>query len=659
MANKKVSELTPYNSVLSGDYIVVDRPAGTGNVQLSAFSSFLFNLPLTASTVANNSITTTKLVNTSVTLDKLNSNVINLNKGLEKEASGIGVKLAAGSGLEFNGSGELKLSPPAATSTVVVVRPSDTGATDVWVNRSAVGGELKPYFKSLISACNWARTNLNGTVTIFVDEDTIEGSVPDNNYGVDETNCLVRYITQTKIDSIFPSKGFKAGLYVWSKDTTKAIGGQIWWSNGISNSTKNSITYIRARYNRGAGVYSDDRYFTEAPRNINYNVYISCDKSLVAPADSASAVSSNFGTDSTKWTNPTGVNNTNLSWFYVRSSVLMENSKMDIRNLNFVHRFNGPDITTIWAETGSMIWFYNVTVSLLGLGHYNYPVLWAVDASEVRLHGMATLASPEPGSTRRYPGYCLAIVGNKPTISTKETATKINTFFTAENQGWIRQMDWTPNKPNDSAIQCSVILDGNFIPNGNSFMNLLYGGRYEGFPVFIQKDVIILPDRFGWDSSTILSWNSTTGNLVPFYHNKSCEVKIYNWHNPLRKFTFNGATDDTNRAAYGFPMFHPTGGDFAHGVGEFKNISNVNANPVDRYTIKNTVNDFEFVTTNYNIGNSLSAKDPGVDNTNPLDYPFPNLAYMPYTKLPAISTFYTFTENGNTYELNYGAGVRN
>lgn len=44
MANKKVSELTSYSSVLSTDYIVVDRPSGTGASQLSAVANYVLNL---------------------------------------------------------------------------------------------------------------------------------------------------------------------------------------------------------------------------------------------------------------------------------------------------------------------------------------------------------------------------------------------------------------------------------------------------------------------------------------------------------------------------------------------------------------------------------------------------------------------------------------
>jgi hypothetical protein len=43
MANKKVSELITSSSVLSTDYIVIDRPAGTQSAQLSAVANYVLN----------------------------------------------------------------------------------------------------------------------------------------------------------------------------------------------------------------------------------------------------------------------------------------------------------------------------------------------------------------------------------------------------------------------------------------------------------------------------------------------------------------------------------------------------------------------------------------------------------------------------------------
>lgn len=54
MANKKVLELSTYTSVLSTDYIVIDRPEGTGNAQLSSIAGYVLGLPVPASSIKVN-----------------------------------------------------------------------------------------------------------------------------------------------------------------------------------------------------------------------------------------------------------------------------------------------------------------------------------------------------------------------------------------------------------------------------------------------------------------------------------------------------------------------------------------------------------------------------------------------------------------------------
>jgi hypothetical protein len=613
----------------------------------SITTSKILDSAITTEKIANNSITTSKIANGSITLEKLNDNVVDVNKGLEKTGSGISVKIASGGGIQFNASGELKLIPPAESSTVVVVRPSADGATDAFVGRNAQNGELKPYFKTLIVAANWARQNLTGNVTIFVDEDTIEGSGGQaNSWGLADYNSIAVYITQAKIDTItcLKGKGFKEGIYVWAKDTSKPLFGQLYWNNGLSNSTKASTTYIRPRYFRGGGIWSDDRRFTEAPRAINYNVYISNNKSLIAPANSDTANDTHFGSDSNVWSNFTGVENVNVKNFYLRSAMLMEGSKMELRNLNFIQRFNGPDVTSLWIANSSQVWVYNVTVSSLGSANYNYPLVWCGDGSELRIHGTVTLASDEP-STRRYPGYGLAIVGNKPSSINKNLATKAHSIIRSENGGWIRQWDWDPNQRNQSLLTASIILDGDFVINSGIFMEVYWAAKYEGGPVYIQNNLNILADRFNFDSSGFINWYSTNGNLIPFNHNKNCDIRIYHDRSPLRKWTFSDSSiDDTGTVPYGFPSKF-NGVDANWGVGTFRNSTGgiaSSTSPATTYTLRTTITDVDNFTTAYHFGNLT----------------YPNYPYIESTNLPSLSGFYAFTENGNAKRLNYGASVR-
>jgi hypothetical protein len=80
MANKKVLELTSYSSVLSTDYIVIDRPAGTANTQLSAVAAYVLSLPLTASILADNSVTNVKMTDNSISTDEISARSVTTGK---------------------------------------------------------------------------------------------------------------------------------------------------------------------------------------------------------------------------------------------------------------------------------------------------------------------------------------------------------------------------------------------------------------------------------------------------------------------------------------------------------------------------------------------------------------------------------------------------
>jgi hypothetical protein len=122
MANKKVLELTSYSSVLSTDYIVIDRPAGTANTQLSAVAAYILSLPLTATTLADdsvtnvkmadNSVSTSELVNSCITPAKLSASIVNPYGGLKVDSvSGLSV--------------ETKIHPDITTSSTLGLSASN------------------------------------------------------------------------------------------------------------------------------------------------------------------------------------------------------------------------------------------------------------------------------------------------------------------------------------------------------------------------------------------------------------------------------------------------------------------------------------------------------------------------------------------------------
>ena len=135
MANKKVSDLPTITSVLSTDYIVIDRMGigpltGTKSTSLSSIADYILSLPITATAIKNtsvsdiipnatittekiidnsitsekiinnsittekiidNSITSEKITNNSITVSKLGSDIINLSGGLELTSNGVGL----------------------------------------------------------------------------------------------------------------------------------------------------------------------------------------------------------------------------------------------------------------------------------------------------------------------------------------------------------------------------------------------------------------------------------------------------------------------------------------------------------------------------------------------------------------------------------------
>ena len=102
MANKKVLELTSYSSVLSTDYIVIDRPAGTGSSQLSAVAGYVLSLPITASAIKDYI----------VTASKLSASIVNPYGGLKVDSvSGLSV--------------ETKIHPDITTSSILGLSASN------------------------------------------------------------------------------------------------------------------------------------------------------------------------------------------------------------------------------------------------------------------------------------------------------------------------------------------------------------------------------------------------------------------------------------------------------------------------------------------------------------------------------------------------------
>jgi hypothetical protein len=130
MANKKVLELSSYSSVLSTDYIVIDRTAGTGNAQLSAVAGYVLSLPMTASAIKDYI----------VTAPKLSASIVNPYGGLKVDPiSGLSVEtkihpdITASSTLGLSAANRI-VGINSANSVIITVPAESTTNYDIGTN---------------------------------------------------------------------------------------------------------------------------------------------------------------------------------------------------------------------------------------------------------------------------------------------------------------------------------------------------------------------------------------------------------------------------------------------------------------------------------------------------------------------------------------------
>lgn len=661
MANKYVTDLPLINSLNSGDYIHVDQNNTSCSTKLSSVLAYvnaeiqsnptslvinnnsitnnaitsekITNNAITSEKITNNAITSEKITNNAITVDKLNPNVVNSSKGIMLD-NGIAVKLDAGGGLMFNNSGELKIAPAAATSSVVVIRPSDAGtpqyagATDDYHTvRTAVNGELRPCFKTVTGAARWIRGNIVGNCTVFLDEDTNEGeAIHAGLIGSNEDKIKVVYYDQAQVNTIFGNNsGMKAGLYVWPILAGQKMEGGIWYSDQLGNENITNYMYLRSRYLRGSN-YSDARYFDEPPKAINYNVYFTNNINLNW---NASNDDDKWGTSATRvsnWSNRINQNSTTTHGFlYIRNAgLIIVRSRMYIRDINFVCRHNCNDITTSDMQN-CRIEMGGVTLSLLGTGFYNYGVFRSVFTADILVGNLGNLYSSQT-NTPIYPSYGLAIVGNKYTAgSNLSAATMIGHFISLERGPKVRFVDYDPFTPNQSKIRSSIILDGDFVFQYNNTISLYGGSSLEMYsPACIVNNVNIRNQRVDDSQPNRIS---TTANwsLYPITFSKGDTLNVY--FQPIRKWTLDGSITEVDR--YDQPPILSYKGAQESGLGTFT------GSPTTTWNYTTT-------TDQYKASNIEGG----------------NISYRTVTTMPQVSTFFRFTENGSVSSVNYGAGVR-
>lgn len=679
MANKYITDLPLIDTLSAGDYIHVDHNNVSNSTQLSAvlkyISSEIKNNPssltitennitnssitsdkivnssitnekitnnaITSEKISNNAITSEKITNNAITVDKLNSNVVNTAKGIKLD-NGISVNLDETGGLMFNASGQVKIAPVAGTSNIVVVRPSDINATDSAPQaRSNINGELRPCFRTLTVAAWWAQNNINGNYSIYVDEDTTEGEganylePSDNtnrpaNWGIinwtwNTANLTIQYTDQTTVDNIFGiGSGLKAGLYCWPRIKNQKMEGGLNFGWQLGNASKSSTVSIRSRFKRGTAPnfwWDTERYFDEAPNSVNYNVYFTNDISLDW---SSSNTNSKWGLSvnrKSNWTKRLNYTDTNIGFCYIRNAGLsVFDSKASIGNINLVNRNNCNDSAPSDIQN-SNLYLYNLTLSYLGTGFYNYGLVRALKNADIHVCGIALKSKQD--NNYKYPGYGIAIIGNQYVAgSNLSAATLTNSFVDLNNNAYFRPVEYNAFAPNYSRINNSIIFDGDFCFNNNVFIAINSGSTIETQPNYIVNNVNIRNQRI---DDLLPSRISTQTNvpLFPINFGKGVLISLYNGE--IRKWTIDGTSTESGKLTSSPILMYKGSYESSEGT--------ITGN----YWVYNTTTDA------YKASNIYGG----------------DIAYRPLSAMPQLSTFYRFTENGSVSSLNYGVNVRN
>jgi hypothetical protein len=654
--NNLITNISISSNSLTNNSITTDKISNSSIstdkiIDSSITTEKISNNSITSEKIINNSITSEKISSNSITLNKLNPNVVNVNKGLNlNSTTGIEVKLDSNGGLMFNTNGEIKLAPVGATSSLVVVRPSEPGSTDNYnVTRTTVNGELRPCFRTLTVASAWARNNITGNYTILIDEDTIEGEnchyvEPSDGTNrpsgvVDWTwsyaNFTVQYHDQTTVDRIFGTgSGMKAGVYCWPRIKGSKMEGGISFAGGVGNNSQSSTAYITARYPRGTGEgrwWDGNRYFDEEPRAVNYNIYITNDINL----DWSSAVDDlKWGLAAgrvSNWTRRNLTSDGSHGFCYIRNAgITLWNSRVEIRNINFVNRNNCNDQAITDVQKNSFLYLGNVTLTMLGEGFWNYSAIRVIDGADLYICGERLKSRVT--NELSYPGYGLALVGNTYTPgSPLPKSTMLNNAFYIANNAKIRLVEYNGFQPNISKIQGCVLMDGDFCLQASSTILLETGGIFDSLgPYFLVKNLNLRGQRYDDSQSDRISKYSNTYPTFPMVIGKACVFGANNadW-TYLRKWTLDGSTTSTDmRTDHPIPSLTAR-----NPAGEFWGSGQLTCDGTRYYWIEST---HQFI-------------------TGTLDS---NLYYSPISNLPRIDTYYTFSEGGNTYALKYGTNAR-
>jgi hypothetical protein len=466
--------------------------------------------------------------------------------------------------LYYNDKNQLSIEPNQ--NCFFAVRPSDGYSTDnvdtprtvngysenTWLEINEDANVLKPYFKNLQPVFDYIYKNgiVGKDVTIYIDEDIIEGEDKENYYTVDKSGDYAGCSITGNLTAIHYSTEW-LGLNHPSLTAAGMLGGDFIWAADNSIDATGVFSYldlpplefnninICGRFEIGSKINSNNtlyysstgRSFTENPRKISFRTYV-CTNPTLSAGEFKKTGTAQLST-----------------WNHVRTKSTVQGRQVEfshdtnltLNNLCFEFITNSDDSTALVFYNGKTT-VSNLTVSLLGNGVYSYGSLY-LNSPNVKFQVCGTeLIDPTMlsvptwntwntnGNTfknpRYFPGYGMAIVGNpsvsNPTIVNFGTSTSYTGFINVNNGALFDNTDYNVARISGrySYLNSSIILDGKF--NASSLYKIGDHGRIQGCEYLFKTNGFALsskhikPNNQTVQESYILSINDIVGKPINF-----------------------------------------------------------------------------------------------------------------------------------------------
>jgi hypothetical protein len=579
----------------------------------------------------------------------------------------------------YNEKNQLSINPNR--NYVFVVRPSDDYSTDnINIPRTIDGdwwsdyGQIhedknvsKPYFKNLQPVFDYVYKNgIEGNnLTIYVDEDIIEGEIKPNYFTDDISglysgctvfgNLTAAFYTTEYLGTNYPyltAAGIKGGDFLWGYDNNADIAGVFSYID-VPPLRFKSID-IHGRWDIGPLTRTDGtsyytlsgRRFTDSPRKISFRSYVCANPRL--PFNTFTDKVSTWTTPKTK----TSIQGRQVSFKH--------DTKMSLNNLCFEFETNSIDSTGLVFYNGQTR-LSNITVALLGKGIYSYGAL-NLNSVDTYVHICGNqLGDPSRftssswnnwiangynfNSPAIYPGYGLAIVGNNditsPTLINFGGNSEYTGFINVNNGAMLDKTDYNTTRINGrtTQLQTSIILDGKY--NAYAFYQTGDNSRIQG------SEYLFTTDNFALSSYRIVSDNIVT-NTLPTYN-------LLIFDDPKRKYNFkyidfDGTFSILDIKYYSYInwTFNQLQGIFSNSKNSYLNIYNGNFN--DKYKFEIALNpkyiDLSFYLNSFGYLNKISTSQWNTEFT---------MNYIGISDLFKYQTYYDLKSpfDNNFYTLNY------